>query len=288
MIIAAMRAGMKQVLDYLLFGCLWIAFCTFLLTLESLLLLGLPALQPALLGFVTAAAFTHYNLHYWSKGHAHTARGRWSARHPLWHVWGIGLGLVCMAVSGLFLQVSQWTIIVFSGGIALIYSLPLLPRRKRLKEFGLVKVMTLSLVWTITTVALPGFESVDQPLFWFMIGRRFLFMMVLCLAFDIRDDAADHAAGIQTYPVRYGRQATYRLIDLLLGIFVLTTFCLGLLSQRYLVSGAMILSALFTRLAVRGGECYPSERYYLAIVDGMMPLQAVLLILALWCERAGH
>jgi len=50
--------------------------------------------------------------------------------------------------------------------------------------------------------------------------------------------------------------------------------------HRWLMLVALLASALLTKLAVRATAQFTSERYYLGVIDGMMMVQALLVMLA--------
>src|SRR5690606_344192 len=103
--------------------------------------------------------------------------------------------------------------------LSVLYVLPLLPFGTRLRDFGILKILTLTMVWTLVTAALPIFYygQLFQD-FYLEIIIRFVFMLVLCVAFDIRDMAIDGEMQIQTLPNIIGKNKSYLLIKILLFI----------------------------------------------------------------------
>lgn len=106
-------------------------------------------------------------------------------------------------------------------------------------------------------------------------------MLLLCLAFDVRDQRKDQLQGIHTVPVRWGTQFTYRLIDLLLIIFSVLALLVEWELNRPLMLLALWTSALMTKMTIRATTTQKSELYYLGILDGMMILQALLVALSM-------
>src|SRR5690606_5610779 len=87
--------------------------------------------------------------------------------------------------------------------LSFAYSIPILPfkDKKRLKDFGWVKILVLTLVWTIVTSVLPIlYHERGLVAYPYEILMRFVFMFTLCVAFDIRDMQTDLEAGIATLP----------------------------------------------------------------------------------------
>jgi 4-hydroxybenzoate polyprenyltransferase len=180
-------------------------------------------------------------------------------------------------MSGASIFFLNWKILiacVVLGSLSFTYTFPLLPFSKtRLRDFGWVKILTLTLVWTIVTSILPMLfwhhSLLDYP---FEIFLRFVFMFTLCIAFDIRDMQTDLKADIQTVPNLIGVKNSYRLIDasivLFIGLSVIQYF-------RYPSAGRLvgtIIVALLTKAAIAFARKHPTDKNYLGLVDGMMLL----------------
>lgn len=192
------------------------------------------------------------------------------------------LGIVLTAV-GLYRQAP---IVLFTsaglGMLAFGYFLPLLPfkRKKRLRDYGGIKILVLAGVWTTATSVLPLLywqkALADYPL---EIALRFTFIFTLCVVFDIRDIRADQENNIATLPGRMGLENSYILVNITLLLF-------GLLSvSQYFrhpdmarLAGAL-LTALITRLVVTYLRRNPSDRAYVFLADGVMLLYALLVLL---------
>jgi 1,4-dihydroxy-2-naphthoate octaprenyltransferase len=106
-------------------------------------------------------------------------------------------------------------------------------------------------------------------------------MAALCLAFDIRDINKDRGQNVRTIPVRWGAPLTYRLIDLFLVLFVILAVLVEIDKGRLAVIIALLLSALVSKLAIMGSRRFRGDWYYLGVVDGMMLVQAGLVMLFL-------
>ena len=113
----------------------------------------------------------------------------------------IGLVLSCL---GMYAQPQP--VLIASGVLAVFafgYFLPVLPfkSRKRLRDFGGLKILVLAGVWTTATTLLPILylhrHIGDYP---FEIVLRFVFIFTLCVIFDIRDMRQDQANNISTLP----------------------------------------------------------------------------------------
>jgi 1,4-dihydroxy-2-naphthoate octaprenyltransferase len=110
--------------------------------------------------------------------------------------------------------------------------------------------------------------------------RRFIFIFILCLLFDIRDTEIDRREKIATLSVKLGINRSYRLCYLLLVLFIalsITQFIL-LPDTGQLIT--MLLSTTAAIITIEYSKKNNSDVVYLALIDGMMLLQALLVIFA--------
>lgn len=245
-------------------------------------LLGVPLNAHGFYSFVFGATLVQYNLHYVSKTEAVSGSLRlaWSKRNRQIHFILLAAGIALIIYSLFSFQLRHFFILLLLGVIASVYSFPVLPfgKKKRLKEYGLLKIITLSLLWTLVTVWFPvNNYPYDKLLFAFIFIERFIFMFVLCLLFDVRDHELDAAKHIRTLPVMLGKKASYQLAYILVILF----FVICVVHQYYqpfpgfLV--AMVLSAAATAATIFATQKFNSDIIFLAGIDGMMLLQAVMI-----------
>ena len=148
-----------------------------------------------------------------------------------WYFTFFVVGLL-LAIWGLYRQSGplQLASIALSF-FAFAYFLPLLPfkSKKRLRDFGWLKIIVLAGVWTVATSVLPVLywqkNISDYPL---EIATRLVFIFTLCVIFDIRDIRADISNHINTLPNKVGLRNSYLLIN-----WTLLLFVPGLLSPTF-------------------------------------------------------
>lgn len=200
---------------------------------------------------------------------------------PLYFVlFFVGLALLIPAAINLN------TSVMFTGTVlaafALAYYLPSLPlpQKKRLRDFGLVKIFVLTSVWTIATAVLPMLY-LNEPIahYPFEVLLRFVFVFALCILFDIRDIETDSRRNIRTLPMRMGVQNAYRLVYYsVLAFAILSTLQYvrfhdtGRLIAAFTTSAATLLVTDYTRR-------HPGHKAFVAMTDGMMLLYALLIVL---------
>ena len=199
-----------------------------------------------------------------------------------WYFLFFNIGIILVAISLFWLSRQVLFACLILGLLSFAYSWPLLPfaNRKRLREYGWLKILVLTGVWTTVTSVLPilcNHKNIsDYP---FEIMLRFVLMFTLCLLFDIRDMTTDMQNNIDTIPNKVGLRNAYRLINCTLVTFVLLSalqYVRYPLPQR--LAGAF-LTALCTRFVVTYLRKHPTHKGYLAYADGMMILYTLLVLL---------
>lgn len=190
------------------------------------------------------------------------------------------LGALACAVSVFFLPFRVLAFAAFLGLFSVGYSMPIIPFTggKRLKDFGLAKILILTWVWVLVTTALPMIYweyPLQAPLTAELI-LRFLLIFPLCIAFDIRDMAPDQRRQILTLPNAIGLRDSRQFMA-----FLLLSFTIGGAVRAFAqppthvwwifpVTGMLSWLAITQTLRSRQGH------YYLLLVDGMMLFYGLL------------
>lgn len=252
--------------------------------METNILLGLPLNNFSFYCFVFGATLLQYNLHYVSKTVAvkDSLRFDWSQRNKGIHFILLVVGFLLIVFSLFSFKLQHFFVLLILGAIAFLYSFPILPfgRKKRIKEYGILKIITLALLWTLVSVWFPANTMFYDPvLFTFVFVKRFVFMLILCLIFDVRDYEIDLEKNIRTFPIILGIKSAYSFAYLLLILLaLLSLFQFWYLKQNgFLI--AMVISILATAFAIQLTKKNNSDIVYLAGIDGMMLLQAALIFL---------
>lgn len=272
---------MKKLLNTVVYGSVFISLCTVALCMETSLLLDLPFNNFPFYLLVFAATLGQYNIHYFIKksANADSERFLWSVAHRNVHLIFNIFGAAGVIAGLFFLGTKHLMVLGIIAAITILYSFPFLPfkNKRRLKDFGILKILILSYVWTLITVWFPvatltrittGFQLVFY--------QRFIFMFILCLAFDIRDVESDSGDHIQTLPVMTGARWSYWIIYLSLVLFVAVSIVGFHFNHHFMQLNAMIVSAMATYFMVEYSKTRNTDMVYLAGIDGMMMLQAAL------------
>jgi 4-hydroxybenzoate polyprenyltransferase len=271
----------RKAWEFILFGSIFIASCAVAFCIETNILLGLPLNHFSFYCFVFGATLVQYNLHYLVKTIAvkDSVRLAWSQRNKTIHFILLALGIILIIFSFFSFHLKHFIVLLCLGCVAFLYSFPFLPfgKKRRIKDYGFLKIITLALLWTLVTVWFPvNNMPYDQYLFLFVFVKRFVFMFVLCLLFDVRDIEIDSKEKINTLAVMIGKRKAYSVSYLLLIVFVIFSFAqyFYLPQTGFLI--AMLISAIVTYVTIEFTKKNNSDFIYLAGIDGMMLLQATL------------
>lgn len=253
----------------------FVSACAVALAYETSLIAGVAPQPASFYAFVLLATWASYRLH---KLRPSSAVSRTAALAS----WAIFAGSAILALT---LPRATWPAVALLAILAWAYSRPLWPGAPALRSFGVAKILTLTGAWTIATTYLPlADRPIDAGTFGLLVARRFLFMLTLCVAFDLRDLIGDARLGIRTVAVRLGVARSILLMRLALLGFV-GLVALGPAAPRP-IEAALVVSAVVTWLVVEATRRARPNGFYLGFVDGMMLLQALLVWASLWVTRS--
>ncbi|MBS1771693.1 MAG: UbiA family prenyltransferase [Bacteroidetes bacterium] len=232
---------------------------------------------------VFASTLAVYNAHYLVKRSAPdvSERYNWSQNYMFLHYSIFAIGLAGILISLYFLPVKIFICCAILGILSFAYSLPLLPfEKKRLKDFGWIKIWILTMVWSIVTSVLPMlYWNKALSAFPYEILIRFVFLFALCVAFDIRDMQTDLDAKIFTLPNVIGVANSYKLIDISAVSFAVLSIVQYLRYPSLVRLIGELITAIAILLVARYTKSHSTDKTYLGLVDGVMLLYAVLVLL---------
>ena len=192
----------------------------------------------------------------------------------------IGIVLIAAGIKALSGLVLGSCLIL--GLLSLAYSLPLLPfkTKRRIREYGWLKIVALAGVWTIVTAILPilYLHQITILQYPYEVLQRFVFMFILCFMFDLRDIHKDAIAHIKTLPNTIGQHNSYRLVDAALILFAGLGMMQYYHTHHWQPLAASLITAIFTRIVAIYLRTQSSDRAYLLLGDGMMLLYAALVL----------
>ncbi len=275
---------LRKFIDWILFTSVFAALCAvgMCIATEKLVLGVIPDAVTPLHLMLFCSTLLVYNLHFILRTRAHVDEEHWSKYKSMWHWVMVAVGSVGLFFSLFYLsaEILLWCAVM--GVCSFMYSFPLLPfsNKRRLKDYGWGKIVSLVVVWVIATSVLPILywhkNIADYP---FEILIRTSLMLALCIAFDIRDMQADAKKNIRTIPNRIGAAKSYVLIDVSIIIFVFSSVIQYLRYPNASRLVAEMITAVCMKVVMLYVKKQPSDKAYLGLVDGMMLLYALLIIL---------
>jgi 4-hydroxybenzoate polyprenyltransferase len=267
------------VIRFLLDTSFFTAFCALALCLgaERLMLGHIPEWISPLHALIIGSTLLDYNVHSIFSLRGEQPPQPLSAFIPNTAVALLGIALCLWSLPALPMRVVIACVVL--GVMAFGYSTPLLPfpYKRRLKDFGLLKIHMLTGVWVAVGTIIPAlYWNIPVKDYWIEILVRSLLIFPLCIAFDIRDVESDKTNGIHTIPLWLGVKAAYRAID-----FTLLAFLVGGLIRCWYRKQPEELTAYLLSAIAAYGAIYLSKRkpdpfVYLILVDGVMCLYGLL------------
>ncbi len=282
---------LKKILDFIIYGNLFVAASVLSALWLTALQWGLPVKLDTLALFVFSATVFDYTL----QRMISTRKIDREIPTPLmaWMQTHLLAELLLLMVSGLaafvfFLRfpARMYFPLLLVALPALLYAFPLVFKTKsfRVRESAWLKIATVAFVWAAVSVILPYFyyEMYLPPKEWLLpFFERFFLIMALILPFEIRDLDIDKAYHFQNVAHRLGKSRTLRLA----AAFVLLVFLLEVLrlfppgrADLPVLLAFFIGSGLTLYLLRKSGKQH-SDYFYLILLDAVPILILLLLLL---------
>ncbi len=264
----------RTIVNWLLGTSIFTAACSLALCLsaEKLALGYLPPMLTPLHAIIVGSSLLEYNVH--RLFNKHVLKGLPRYWYYIFSV--IGLVMCLGALPFLSIPFLLWLAVI--GFVTIAYSTPLF--KKRLKDFGIVKIVVLTAVWVIATTVLPAvYWQRTLTFFWWKIALRAELIFALCVAFDIRDVQHDSGRNIQTLAARLGIANAYLLIDRVLLLFILTGIAQVFLERSIIHLIAIAVTYIAAKAAIGYSRKNSDNNVYLGLIDGVMLLYGLLLLM---------
>jgi 4-hydroxybenzoate polyprenyltransferase len=286
-----MRKLFQSVIDPLLFSNIFMSLCAVTQALVTLELIGARPTYPLLILLFTSTLFI-YNISIFLSKPKRPARSPFRRVRWFFHYYKamVVITAACaVSLVPLFFLISERSrlLLILLSVLSVGYSLPLF--KKGNKRFGLrnvpgIKSLMITLVWVMSCVVLPIFESEhwqqiqvsvsDEAI---LIAKRALFIFALTIPFDIRDLFQDATAGTKTIPVIFGEKKAYLFCQALLAGYMVLLFLFkgnGFNHDFF----ALSLTAVLMGWLIFKSEWEKDEYYYFFYMDGVLILQYVFLV----------
>jgi len=290
-LLIVLKSAFKQIAIFLIESNLYIALSASVLTFATQLLLHQqPGFHPYLF-IIFFATFFDYNLHrlytlHFAKAALQGQRHAWLLRNK-----GLFYMLMALASVGFLISISQaksevLLVLMPFAALTIFYSIPFLRWKNknwRLRDLPYIKLFLIAGNWTMITILLPLIQygkTVDDTEVLWIIAERFFFVLALCIPFDIRDIDTDRQAGLSTIPNTIGVKKSWQVAFLcvIISAIISTIHYLNNEQISYLI--AFLISATLTIIALSIAKRRLYNLYLYGVIDGMMLLQAILVIMA--------
>ncbi len=271
-------------LHFILSHSFFVSFCAVALAFQTgrLLHVDIPAY---LYGFIFFATLCSYNF-YWI-----LSRFSFSGTVPIAaflekEATGISLFLISLAGMVYFLLISpvQLNQVAMAVLFTVAYSVPLLPFKflHFTRKAGVLKTVLLAFTWTYVTAFLPmqtGWGLLSGADI-FILTRRFLFMLMLCIIFDNRDKAVDKIRGLHSLATVLKPNQLLLLITVIFIVLFGTNF----LSVQYGISLKQSIALQTSTIALLVVYFLSTRKqgylFYYFVVDGLMLFSALATFVA--------
>ncbi len=182
------------------------------------------------------------------------------------------------SIMGSFFFLSNGLKLIFMGGVivSLAYTLPMLPLgfKKRLRENGTIKILMLSIAWTLIPTMLPLIEYGTIPIqFIPFLLQTYLLVFSTCLFFDRRDIADDNKRGLKTFAIRLGANNSL-ILSVALGM---SPVVFNLFVNDTGFTGALITS-IYAGMAYWLLRNNFNAKRYLFFVDGIILMYGITML----------
>ena len=259
----------------LVYGNVFIAICALSQVFLTYHLFPIPVnfANNSYLAFVLLSTFLQYNVqrgYMINQNNFHSVRSQWVIKHKKTMLYCIGVSLLIV----LFLcnNLSRLSIGIMVGAeiVSTLYYL----QPFNLRRHGYIKPFLISMVWVISCSLVPLIENdlLTTHSIWFL-ASQFVFISVLCMLFDIKDNEADYLSGVNTYANRFGTKATKVICC---SLIIIGFTCFYMFQHD---SHSLILSIVL-RLILLSTILYTNENrhsfYYYLWIDGLLIIQTAL------------
>lgn len=170
--------------------------------------------------------------------------------------------------------------ILVPGILSLLYVLPLLSKRRRLRDIGKLKIFLIALVWATVVVLLPHME-LTKPFgssTILLFAEKMLFIFAITLPFDIRDLEVDRKFGTSTIPLAIGIKKTKVLAQ---SMILVSSLLVAFNAQIYTVELRiiLILGYLVIIVLLQLTNDQRKDLFYSFVMDGTIVFQTCLVFL---------
>ena len=260
-----------RLLHFILSHSIFVACCAVGLCYETFLLLNLQASIDTI-SFVFFSTICSYNF-YWliSKFYFSAEKYQFLKNNSTYLI----LFLFGAFGSFYFYLISNLSLfsVLISMMLTLLYSLPLWPFKfaKMVQNIGFIKTILLALTWAFVTVILPAeSEMVISLPTLILFSIRFLFMLMLCVIFDMRDVKMDKINGLQSLVSKMDLYKIKILFIIILVFYFLTSSLFFYTTISLIQIFQSVFIVVILSLAFKKSLSPQNYFFYYFFIDGLM------------------
>jgi 4-hydroxybenzoate polyprenyltransferase len=271
-------------LHFILSHSIFIAICAAALSFQTAQLLHY-SVSWAVYGFIFFATLCSYNFYWIISKYSLSGKHSFSS---LLQQDKIAAVILAVSAAGTVLSFFKSSLnlpyVLTAMALTIFYAIPLLPFKflHFTRKAGVLKTIVLAFAWTYVTAFLPLDKSPEllTGADIFIMSRRFLFMLMLCIIFDNRDKAVDKIRGLHSLATDLGSQQLLLLIAVIFVILFGTNF----LCVTYGISFAQSIALQTSTIALLIVYFFSTRKqgylFYYFIVDGLMLFSALTTFIA--------
>ncbi len=160
---------------------------------------------------------------------------------------------------------------------SIFYAIPIPFFKKRLRDIHYIKIVLISITWSLVTIAIPWVLSGTVSLLAcsLLCIERAVFIFAITLPFDIRDRKVDKKQSVNTISNTLGTRNTIYLSCLSLMLASALLICIApITTSGILILTYFLIAAFITRTSEKR-----SDYFYTAGLDGSIFLIAIAILL---------
>ena len=169
------------------------------------------------------------------------------------------------------LALSEILFYLHLGLLVVIYEVQVIKLKVSLRKIPYLKSFIISYVWVMATCFIPVYSSDAHPIYYL---ECFLFIWVLTMAFDIRDENYDHQQGLKTFIGLWGARKNKVFITLVF-TFNLILLHAFLIPKSFIASLSILTFFLVMIFKIRDQI---SDYYLIFGIDSIIMMKLLYLI----------
>ncbi len=272
-----------KILDFYLYSSIHIALAATCLVVQTYLLFGLE-LDIHYVLFIFSGTLFLYALHNIKGIYEPTQE---LVRDKMMIITKMKIPVIILAILSagillynlLFLNIIIITVLSILGFISIWYVVPVFGKQKRLRDYSIIKIFLIALVWAALSL-IPMLESsipLNARILLFL--QNYLYIFALTIPFDIRDCEYEKIKGLKTLPSTMGKNNSI----ILAAIILVLAEIIALYQHKYYgyyESFALIAGYIFTTIAVYYSKDKKNDYYFTGFLDGMTILIFLMVLIA--------